>query len=151
MTASLQQEFGQILMLATRDFQNRLAQDLATRGISGVNSRQRNVILHLGQFGASRSVDLAEAAGIRPQSMMKVVHELEQMGMVERRADPSDSRAKLIDFTARGRRFIKQLSASTETVWQQYRQQIDHKQLQQAFSTLKHLTEFATGSNSDAE
>ena len=141
MTASLKQEIGQILMLAARDFQRRLAQDLTERGISGVNSRQRNVILHLGQFGASRSVDLAEAAGIRPQSMMKVVHELEQMGLVERRADPSDSRAKLIDFTRKGERFIGELSASTETVWHQYREKIDNEQLIQAFTTLKQLTE----------
>ena len=145
MTASLKQHIGQILMLATRDFQQRLARDLKERGVRGINSRQRNVILPLGQFGASRSVDLAGAAGIRPQSMMKVVHELEQMGLVERRADPSDSRAKLIHFTKQGRQFIGELSASTETVWHQYLENSNNKQLTQAFTTLKQLTETAAG------
>lgn len=134
-------ELGQTLMLAARDFQRRLDQDLKRRGVSGINARQRAVFLHLGRFGACRSVDLALAAGIRPQSMMKIVHELEQIGLVERRPDPADSRAKLIDFTDHGRTFIDELSASTLTVWQQYRELIGDEQLEQVMTTLKHLSE----------
>jgi MarR family transcriptional regulator for hemolysin len=81
-------------------------------------------------------VELAEAAGIRPQSMMKIVHELESLGLVERREDPSDSRAKLIDFTSGGRALIAELSRSTDAVWRQYADILGEAVLQQ---TINHL------------
>lgn len=123
-------------MLIGRDFQRRLDADLHGRGVTGISVRHRNIFLYLGRNGASRAVDLAQAAGIRPQSMMKIVHELEELGLVERRADPTDSRAKLIGFTARGRDLIAELSRSTETVWQQYADILGERTLQQTFNNL---------------
>ena len=126
-------------MLAARDFQHRLDRDLADRGIQGIGARHRAIFLFLGRNGASRAVDLADAAGIRPQSMMKIVHELESLGLVERRADPSDSRAKLIDFTPEGHKLIEELSRSTETVWQQYAEILGTVRLQQTVDSLNTL------------
>ncbi len=132
----LRQELGQTLMLMARDFQQRLDRDLDKRGVPGIGARHRAVFLFLGRNGASRAVELAEAAGIRPQSMMKIVHELESLGLVERREDPADSRAKLIDFTSGGRKLISELSRSTETVWQQYARILGGNTLEQ---TVHHL------------
>ena len=50
----------------------------------------------------SRLTKLAAGANITPQSMGVIVDELEELGYVERRPDPSDRRAKLITLTARG-------------------------------------------------
>lgn len=133
------QEIGQVLMLMARDFQQRLDSDLLKRGVEGIGARHRAVFLFLGRKGASRAVVLAEAAGIRPQSMMKIVHELEAIGLVERRQDPADSRAKLIDFTARGRKLIAELSQSTEIVWRQYAAILGAKTLEQTFYQLNTL------------
>lgn len=126
-------------MLVARDFQRRLDRDLHLRGIEGIGARHRAVFLFLGRKGPSRAVELADAAGIRPQSMMKIVHELESLGLVERREDPSDSRAKLIDFTMRGRALIDELSRSTETVFQQYADILGPDILQQTLATLNTL------------
>lgn len=136
---NLRQSIGQTLMLMARDFQFRLDRDLGARGVRGVGARHRAVFLFLGRFGASRAVDLAEAAGIRPQSMMKIVHELESMRLIERREDPRDSRAKLIDFTDEGRHLIAELSRSTETVWQQYADILGDDALQQTVTHLNTL------------
>lgn len=135
----LAQTLGQTLMLMARDFQRRLDRDLHVRGIQGIGARHRAVFLYLGRNGACRAVDLAEAAGIRPQSMMKIVHELESLGLVERREDPSDSRAKLIDFTAGGRTLITELSRSTQAVWQQYADILGQDALQATFTNLNAL------------
>jgi DNA-binding MarR family transcriptional regulator len=51
----------------------------------------------------SRLTDLARGANITPQAMGEMVDELEELGYVERRPDPSDRRAKLIVLTDRGR------------------------------------------------
>ena len=135
----LKQGLGQTLMLMARDFQQRLDLDLSSRGVGGVGARHRAVFLFLGRNGASRAVDLADAAGIRPQSMMKIVHELESLGLVERREDPTDSRAKLIDFTAGGHALIDELSRSTETVWQQYADILGTASLQETVNNLNAL------------
>jgi len=128
---SARNEIGQTLMLVVDDFHRRLNMDFQIRGAQGIGPRHRSVFLHLGRNGPSRAVDLAAAAGIRPQSMMKIVHELEGMGLIERRPDPDDSRAKLIDFTASGRALIEELSRSTESVWQQYADILGKRRLQE--------------------
>jgi DNA-binding MarR family transcriptional regulator len=132
---------GQILMLIARDFQKRLDADLEARDIPGVGQRHRAIFLHLGRHGASRSVDLAQAAGIRPQSMMVIIHELEELGLIERRPDPTDSRAKLIDFTKVGESFISELTRSTEDVWRQYSEILGEDQLTTVFDGLQSLLE----------
>jgi DNA-binding MarR family transcriptional regulator len=54
----------------------------------------------------SRLTDLARGANITPQSMGELVDELEELGYVERRPDPTDRRAKLIVLTDRGKACI---------------------------------------------
>lgn len=126
-------------MLVARDFQRRLDADLLARGIAGIRHRHNDVFLYLGRYGPSRGVDLASAAGIRPQSMMKIIQELEQQGLVERGPDPADSRAKLVDFTDTGRLLIKELSESTATVWQQYQDVIGGRELKRTLRNLDTL------------
>jgi len=141
------QALGQTLMLIARDFQRRLDRDLEARGVRGIGARHRSVFLFLGRHGPSRAVDLARAAGIRPQSMMKVVHELESLGLVARYPDPGDSRAKRIDFTDSGRELIAELSRSTETVWGQYAATIGRQSLELVVHHLNTLIQ--SGENSD--
>lgn len=126
-------------MMALRDFQRRLDANLAERGVQGIRARHRKVFMHLARDGASRSVDLAGKIGVRPQSMMKTVHELEDLGLVSRAADPTDSRAKLVTLTPKGRAFIDELSRSTEIVWDQYAALVDEHDLQQAMLLLSRL------------
>jgi DNA-binding MarR family transcriptional regulator len=133
-------ELGQTLMMTLRDFQRRLDEDLAQRGVVGIRSRHRKVFMHLNHHGASRSVDLAGKVGVRPQSMMKTVQELEQLGLVTRCIDPQDSRAKLVEFTNKGQAFIGELTRSTETVWAQYAGLVDERELQQAMQLLQKLS-----------
>ncbi len=50
----------------------------------------------------SRLTELAHRANMTPQSMGQLVDELEDLGYVERHADPTDRRAKLIVLTPLG-------------------------------------------------
>jgi DNA-binding MarR family transcriptional regulator len=54
----------------------------------------------------SRLTDLARGANITPQAMGELIDELEELGYVERRPDPTDRRAKLIVLTDRGKACI---------------------------------------------
>lgn len=53
-------------------------------------------------------VALAERAGVTKQAIGPVVRELEGLGYVTTAPDPFDGRAKLVSFTAAGRRVIDQ-------------------------------------------
>ena len=57
--------------------------------------------------GGSRLTELAAGANITPQSMGEIVDELEGLGYVSRRPDPTDRRAKLITLTERGRAAVE--------------------------------------------
>lgn len=54
----------------------------------------------------SRLTELARGANMTPQAMGELVDELETLGYVERRPDPTDRRAKLIVLTSRGHECI---------------------------------------------
>ncbi|MEU4395842.1 MarR family winged helix-turn-helix transcriptional regulator [Kribbella sp. NPDC023855] len=54
----------------------------------------------------SRLSTLARGANMTPQAMGELVDELEELGYVERRPDPTDRRAKLIMLTPRGHECI---------------------------------------------
>jgi DNA-binding MarR family transcriptional regulator len=61
------------------------------------------VLGRLDREGPMGISDLAGAERVRPQSMAQTVGELEDDGLVERRADPGDGRRALLELTARGR------------------------------------------------
>lgn len=63
------------------------------------------VFAQISQEG-SRLTELARGANMTPQAMGELVDELEELGYVERRPDPTDRRAKLIVLTPRGHECI---------------------------------------------
>jgi DNA-binding MarR family transcriptional regulator len=52
----------------------------------------------------TRLTILAERLGVSKQAVGQLVSELEEFGVLERRPDPEDGRAKLVCFTKKGRR-----------------------------------------------
>lgn len=95
---------GQLLVHHLRLFREQLlaeAEQAATE--AGVTLRMS----HLHVFGniqaeGTRLTDLAAWAGMTRPSMAELVDELERQGLVERRPDPSDGRAKLVMLTTAG-------------------------------------------------
>ncbi|KHD79159.1 MarR family winged helix-turn-helix transcriptional regulator [Actinoplanes utahensis] len=81
--------------------QSELFATLAQQGHAGLRPQHGAVLAHLDAEG-SRATDLARHSGQHKQVVGKLVDELEQLGYVERRPDPTDRRAKLIVPTARG-------------------------------------------------
>lgn len=59
---------------------------------------------------------LAERANMTPQAMGELVDELEELGYVVRRPDPSDRRAKLVVLTDRGQQCVAAGRATIEGI-----------------------------------
>jgi DNA-binding MarR family transcriptional regulator len=63
---------------------------------------QKAVLSRLEKDGPATAADLARAEGVKPQSMGTALALLEKMGLVERKAHPTDGRQINIKLTARG-------------------------------------------------
>jgi len=101
--------------------QARLATDLATvvggmmrrlRAASPVGElspSMRSVLNRVHSGGPTTIAALARAELVRPQSMRATVGALEERGLLERSAHPSDGRQVVFDFTEEGRRTLGEL------------------------------------------
>jgi len=67
-----------------------------------INPSQFRALRVLNHHGAIRLSDLSGRLHIAPRSATEVVDALESRGLVERRPDPSDRRATLVELTAHG-------------------------------------------------
>lgn len=69
-------------------------------------------LVHIARLGdGARQAELARAIGITEASLTPTVRQLEQAGLVERRADPSDRRVNRLHLTAAGRRMAGRAEA----------------------------------------
>ncbi len=111
---------GQLLGNLLRLFRAELAErGEGTVSVSGIRPA------HLQVFGTikadgTRLTELASSAGLSLSAMAELVDGLEHLGYLERRADPSDGRAKLVCLTERGWDAIREgrrLIAAIERDW----------------------------------
>src|SRR3984885_1850653 len=63
---------------------------------------QKAVLSRLEKHGPATAADLARAEGVKPQSMGAALGLLEKIGLIERKAHPTDGRQINIKLTARG-------------------------------------------------
>jgi DNA-binding MarR family transcriptional regulator len=68
---------------------------------------QSAVLGRLDREGTSSIGALALAERVRPQSMAQTVADLQEAGLIARRADPSDGRRTLIELTERGKEALE--------------------------------------------
>jgi DNA-binding MarR family transcriptional regulator len=92
---------GQLLVHLTRQFQTELYARLVDAGIEGARVPHTHVTAYIKAEG-SRLTDLAIQARMTRPAMAELVDDLQRLGIVERRPDPSDGRAKLICLTDQG-------------------------------------------------
>jgi DNA-binding MarR family transcriptional regulator len=92
---------GRRMNEAVRIFEGRIIELLREEGHSELTVAHINLTRNLDEDG-TRLVDLARRAAMTKQSMSELVDQVERTGLIERRPDPSDGRAKLICFTPKG-------------------------------------------------
>ncbi len=108
---------GQLLTQLTRLFQTELFERLVAAGLTDARVPHTHVTAYIKADG-SRLTELAGQARMTLPAMSELVDDLERLGIVERRPDPSDRRAKLICLTDAGweamrtaRRIIAEIEA----------------------------------------
>lgn len=94
---------GQLLVRLLREFRRDLTAPAAEMGYGDVRDPHLQIFGNL-RMGGVRLTELAARAQLSLAATSELVNELESLGYLWRRPDPSDGRAKLIELTARGRR-----------------------------------------------
>lgn len=86
----------------------RVTRDIAERQIldTDISPAQKMALIHMKVEG-NRISDLAKRMYVSKQAASKTVQELEAKGYVVRRADPTDRRAFVIDFTPKAKKIVK--------------------------------------------
>ncbi|WP_067461254.1 MarR family winged helix-turn-helix transcriptional regulator [Actinomadura macra] len=89
------------LFLAFRVIIDELHAELAREGHADLRPMHGFVFQAIGPDGTT-AVELGRRLGVSKQAAGKMVESLERAGYVERAADPSDARRKIVRLTARG-------------------------------------------------
>lgn len=84
------------------------------RAEHGFSISQGAVLGRLDRQGTSSIGELAVAERVRPQSMAQTVCDLEALGLIARRPDPSDGRRALVELTEVGRQTLAEDRAKRE-------------------------------------
>lgn len=86
----------------------RLAQEVLVA--HDISDAQASPLIHLGRLGNGvRQVTLAGHVGIEGPSLVRLLDQLEAAGLLERRDDPEDRRAKTLWLTPEGRRLVQRI------------------------------------------
>ena len=75
----------------------------------GVTRAQWKVLFRLERQAGLRQIELADMLDIEPITLSRIVDRLEEGGLVERVADPSDRRAWRLHITAKARPLVEKL------------------------------------------
>jgi DNA-binding MarR family transcriptional regulator len=92
-----------LLNAAADQFAEELRERVEAAGFADIRPGHGCVFGNIDPENGSRLTELAERACMTKQSVGEVTSDLEQRGYLERVADPSDGRAKIIRLTEQGR------------------------------------------------
>lgn len=82
----------------------------------GITRAQWAVLVRLERFEGLKQSDLAEMLDLQPITLTRLLDRLCDCGMIERRADPNDRRAKRLFLTPAARPLLEQLGELGEEV-----------------------------------
>ena len=94
----------------------------------------------LAKDGPATTADLARAEGVKPQSMGTTIAALEERGLVERKAHPTDGRQVNIELTAKGAAVRKSAKEAKRTWLAQAIAQLNDQERETLFAAGEIIT-----------
>lgn len=142
--ASRRHGIGRLLLLARRDFLERLA----TKMVDDRIVQARGGLLPYIDVTGTRSVDLARRMGVTKQAVGKLVRELEEDGLLYRQPDGADGRAFLVKFTDAGLEYLSRMHKCISQIERDYARLVGREPMQvmrEALSLIAYGTESHAG------
>ena len=107
--AGLQTQSGVIDVTRLRVALARLSRRMRRHELAGLTPTQLAALSTVERSGPLRLGDLAAAEGIAPSTLTRLVAVLEELGYVQRYADPKDARASTLSITPKGHQTLERL------------------------------------------
>jgi DNA-binding MarR family transcriptional regulator len=130
---------GALLRACWQEVRHRIQRDLLAGGFDDIGAAHLAVFQYPSPRGV-RVTELAERAGMSRQAASYLVAELEERGYLERRSDPADGRASLVDLTERGEKAISAIRASVRRLEREWEDQLGAPRFGQFRETLLAIT-----------
>jgi len=108
---------------AVRIFENKIIENLKVKGHDELTAAHINLTRNLDEDG-TRLTELARRASLTKQSMSELVEQVERTGLIEKRRDPNDGRAKLVCFTEKGLIWLEAFHDSLDFAEKEMRDQL---------------------------
>lgn len=125
-------------MQLTRRFQTDLFDRLQQAGLADARVPHTHVTAYIKADG-SRLTDLAAQARMTLPAMSEIVEDLQRLGIVERRPDPTDGRAKLICLTDAGWEAMRLARQQIADIEREYANLVGADRFEDAAETLDAL------------
>lgn len=129
---------GQLLVRLLRRFRLDLAAGAAESGYHDLREPHTQIFGNVGIDGI-RLTDLASRAQLSLAAASDLVSDLENLGYLDRRPDPSDGRAKLIFPTPRGRQALDDAGDRVAEIEQRWGELVGRAEFNDACRTLQRL------------
>jgi DNA-binding MarR family transcriptional regulator len=129
---------GQLLVQLTRLFQTELFERLVDAGLTEARVPHTHVTAYIKAEG-SRLTELAAQARMTLPAMSELVDDLQRLGIVERRPDPRDGRAKLICLTEAGWEAMRAARGVIADIEADYGRRVGAERFEHAAQTLDGL------------
>ena len=134
---------GQLLGRLLREFRSELLASGAEAGFDDLREAHLQIVGNVGIDGI-RLTELAARAQLSPAATSELVDDLQALGYLQRRPDPSDGRAKLIYPTRRGRRALDAAGDRVAEIEQSWADIVGRPAFDAAMQTLQQLVQHST-------
>jgi DNA-binding MarR family transcriptional regulator len=134
---------GQLLVRLLHEFRAELLAGAAEGGYEDLRMPHLQIFGNVGIDGI-RLTDLAARAQLSLAAASEFVSDLDALGYLERRADPSDGRAKLIFPTRRGRQALDDAGDRVAGIEQHWAGLVGTQEFASAMQTLQRLLDGLT-------
>lgn len=129
---------GLQLSRAALDWRSRMRGEMASRGYPWHQEARGEVLAHLGEAGLSQT-ELTARMGFSKQAVQQLIDQLAADGVVERRPDPADKRARRIELTELGLRDLGERQKVRRSIEADYRLKLGDKRYKRLEKALKKL------------
>lgn len=132
-----------LMFIAQRSAESRIVAAMHRAGYTDITVAQARIAARVGPAG-TRISDLAEQAQVAKQTATALVDRLERAGYVERVADPTDARVRLVRIGPRGREvapIVRAEEAAIDAEWTAHLGRRRMAQLREALTRLREITD----------
>jgi DNA-binding MarR family transcriptional regulator len=129
---------GQVLVRLLHHFRTELFVHGDAAAYGDLRFPHIHIFGNVGRKGI-RLTDLAQRAQLSLAACSELVNDLERLGYIERRPDPSDGRAKLIVPTVRGGELLDRSASSVAAIEREWAALLGAGEFETAMSTLDRL------------